>query len=81
VRHARAFAEAIHAVYPDKMLAYNLSPSFNWDSTGMGVMSCHGSFPPRNLGWFGPSAVPPPGEADRWQIVYCLQERSCAASA
>ena len=32
---ARRFAEAIHAVYPDKMLAYNLSPSFNWDSTGM----------------------------------------------
>ncbi len=32
---ARDFAEAIHAVYPDKMLAYNLSPSFNWDSTGM----------------------------------------------
>jgi isocitrate lyase len=29
------FAEAIHAVYPDKMLAYNLSPSFNWDTTGM----------------------------------------------
>ena len=32
---AREFAEAIHAVYPDKMLAYNLSPSFNWDTTGM----------------------------------------------
>lgn len=32
---ARRFAEAIHAVYPDKMLAYNLSPSFNWDTTGM----------------------------------------------
>lgn len=32
---AKAFAEAIHAVYPDKMLAYNLSPSFNWDTTGM----------------------------------------------
>jgi isocitrate/methylisocitrate lyase len=32
---ARKFAEAIHAVYPDKMLAYNLSPSFNWDTTGM----------------------------------------------
>jgi isocitrate lyase len=32
---ARIFAEAIHAVYPDKMLAYNLSPSFNWDTTGM----------------------------------------------
>ncbi|HVT61255.1 MAG TPA: isocitrate lyase ICL2 [Thermoanaerobaculia bacterium] len=32
---AREFAEAIHAEFPDKMLAYNLSPSFNWDSTGM----------------------------------------------
>ena len=27
---ARAFAEAIHAQYPNKMLAYNCSPSFNW---------------------------------------------------
>ena len=32
---AREFAEAIHAVFPDKMLAYNLSPSFSWDTTGM----------------------------------------------
>jgi isocitrate lyase len=32
---AREFAEAIHAVYPDAMMAYNLSPSFNWDTTGM----------------------------------------------
>ena len=32
---AQAFAEAIHAEFPDKMLAYNLSPSFNWDTTGM----------------------------------------------
>jgi isocitrate lyase len=32
---ARKFAQAIHAEYPDKMLAYNLSPSFNWDTTGM----------------------------------------------
>ncbi len=32
---ARQFADAIHAVFPEKMLAYNLSPSFNWDSTGM----------------------------------------------
>jgi isocitrate lyase len=32
---ARRFAHAIHAEYPDKMLAYNLSPSFNWDTTGM----------------------------------------------
>ena len=32
---ARRFAEAIHAQYPDKMLAYNLSPSFNWDTTGL----------------------------------------------
>jgi len=27
---ARAFAEAIKATYPDQMLAYNCSPSFNW---------------------------------------------------
>jgi isocitrate lyase len=27
---ARRFAEAIKARYPDKMLAYNCSPSFNW---------------------------------------------------
>jgi isocitrate lyase len=27
---AKVFAEAIHARYPDKMLAYNCSPSFNW---------------------------------------------------
>src|SRR5215217_5669254 len=27
---ARAFAKAIHAEYPGKLLAYNCSPSFNW---------------------------------------------------
>jgi isocitrate lyase len=27
---AETFAEAIHARFPDKMLAYNCSPSFNW---------------------------------------------------
>jgi isocitrate lyase len=27
---AREFAEAIKSVYPDQMLAYNCSPSFNW---------------------------------------------------
>jgi len=32
---AKRFADAIHAVFPDKMLAYNLSPSFSWDTTGM----------------------------------------------
>jgi isocitrate lyase len=32
---AGRFAEAIHAEFPSKMLAYNLSPSFNWDTTGM----------------------------------------------
>ena len=30
VVEARRFAEAIHAVYPGKLLAYNCSPSFNW---------------------------------------------------
>ncbi|MGO4533666.1 isocitrate lyase [Leifsonia sp. 2MCAF36] len=27
---ARRFAEAVHAEFPDKKLAYNCSPSFNW---------------------------------------------------
>lgn len=27
---AKEFAEAIHAKFPGKMLAYNCSPSFNW---------------------------------------------------
>jgi isocitrate lyase len=35
IHEAQEFAEAIHAEFPDQMLAYNLSPSFNWDSTGM----------------------------------------------
>ncbi|MDQ3711070.1 MAG: isocitrate lyase [Acidobacteriota bacterium] len=30
LEEARQFAEAIHEKYPDKMLAYNCSPSFNW---------------------------------------------------
>lgn len=29
---ARRFADAIHAEYPEKMLAYNCSPSFNWSA-------------------------------------------------
>jgi len=30
IDEARQFAEAIRAEYPEKMLAYNCSPSFNW---------------------------------------------------
>ncbi len=30
LEQARRFAEAIHAKYPGKLLAYNCSPSFNW---------------------------------------------------
>ncbi|GAP64849.1 isocitrate lyase [Mizugakiibacter sediminis] len=30
LEQARRFAEAIRAKYPDKLLAYNCSPSFNW---------------------------------------------------
>jgi len=30
LKFAKAFADAIHAHYPGKMLAYNCSPSFNW---------------------------------------------------
>ena len=30
LNEARTFAEAIHKKFPDKLLAYNCSPSFNW---------------------------------------------------
>jgi isocitrate lyase len=30
LEQARKFAEAIHAEFPNKMLSYNCSPSFNW---------------------------------------------------
>ena len=30
LEQARRFADAIHARYPDQVLAYNCSPSFNW---------------------------------------------------
>ena len=35
LHEAKIFADAIHAQYPDAMLAYNLSPSFNWDTAGL----------------------------------------------
>jgi isocitrate lyase len=31
LEEARTFAEAIHARFPGKMMAYNCSPSFNWE--------------------------------------------------
>jgi isocitrate lyase len=30
IQQAKAFAEGVKKVFPDKMLAYNCSPSFNW---------------------------------------------------
>jgi isocitrate lyase len=30
ISEAKKFAESIHAEFPDKLLAYNCSPSFNW---------------------------------------------------
>jgi len=32
LEEARAFAEAVHGEYPGKILAYNCSPSFNWQA-------------------------------------------------
>jgi isocitrate lyase len=32
IEEARRFARGIHARYPGKLLAYNCSPSFNWES-------------------------------------------------
>lgn len=33
---AKEFAEGVHQAYPEQWLAYNLSPSFNWDAAGLG---------------------------------------------
>ncbi|KAF8322626.1 isocitrate lyase [Clavulina sp. PMI_390] len=33
---AQEFAAGVHAVHPKHMLAYNLSPSFNWEAAGLG---------------------------------------------
>src|SRR6266404_6186613 len=32
LEEAKEFADAVHKVYPNKMLAYNCSPSFNWEA-------------------------------------------------
>jgi len=35
LEEAKVFSERVKAVHPHVMLAYNLSPSFNWDAAGM----------------------------------------------
>jgi len=35
LKDAKEFAEGVKKVYPNAMLAYNLSPSFNWSAHGM----------------------------------------------
>jgi isocitrate lyase len=32
---AKQFADGVHKMHPHQKLAYNLSPSFNWDASGM----------------------------------------------
>ena len=39
---AREFADGVHKAYPDQWLAYNLSPSFNWDAAGLGEKDMKG---------------------------------------
>lgn len=36
LQQAKEFADGVHKEYPDQWLAYNLSPSFNWDAAGLG---------------------------------------------
>eukprot|EP00249_Psilotum_nudum_P029612 c4067_g1_i1 orf=305-2005(-) len=42
---ARDFAEGVKAEHSDIMLAYNLSPSFNWDASGMSEADMHSFIP------------------------------------
>ncbi len=55
---AKRFAEAIHAVFPGKLLAYNLSPSFNWDTTGMSDDEMR-AFPRNSASWASSSTSSP----------------------
>jgi isocitrate lyase len=41
IEQAREFAHGIRAMFPHQMLAYNLSPSFNWDASGMTEQQMH----------------------------------------
>ena len=62
-RRASEFADAIHAEFPDKMLAYNLSPSFNWDTTGMSDEEMRRS--PRSSARWASSSTSSPTAATR----------------
>ena len=35
IADAKTFADGVHRYHPHQKLAYNLSPSFNWDAAGM----------------------------------------------
>ncbi|RDB17878.1 Isocitrate lyase [Hypsizygus marmoreus] len=39
---AKEFAAGVHAAHPGHWLAYNLSPSFNWDAAGLGEREMQG---------------------------------------
>jgi isocitrate lyase len=45
VEDAAEFARGVLALYPGQMLAYNLSPSFNWEKAGMTDEVCHHNDP------------------------------------
>eukprot|EP00612_Vaucheria_litorea_P001278 CAMPEP_0171457630 /NCGR_PEP_ID=MMETSP0945-20130129/3633_1 /TAXON_ID=109269 /ORGANISM="Vaucheria litorea, Strain CCMP2940" /LENGTH=495 /DNA_ID=CAMNT_0011983279 /DNA_START=218 /DNA_END=1705 /DNA_ORIENTATION=+ len=51
LKEAEKFANGMHETHPHQMLAYNLSPSFNWDTAGMSKEEM-GSFN-RDLGKLG----------------------------
>jgi len=35
IKEAKQFSDGVKEVYPNKLLSYNLSPSFNWDAANM----------------------------------------------
>jgi isocitrate lyase len=55
---AKVFADAIHEKFPHAMLAYNLSPSFNWDTTGLGDEAMM-AFPKSSARWASCSTSSP----------------------
>lgn len=54
LKEAKEFSDGVHAVRPHQMLAYNLSPSFNWDAAGMNdddIMNFQGAMGKMGFTW------------------------------
>ena len=73
VPECEEFSKGVHAARPHQMLAYNLSPSFNWDAAGMSIDSfiVENHVAPRTVLIFA---------SRRKKITVACHERNCNGS-